>query len=67
MPLIDKPLNFFREVRQEMAKVSWPTREELKGATVVVISFSILFAIYTFLADRGLQYLVKSLLELPYK
>ena len=62
MPLIDKPKQFFREVRLEMSKVSWPSREELKGSTTVVITISLVFALYTFVADRVLQELVKFIL-----
>ena len=30
-------INFFKETKQELNKVTWPTREELWQATVVVI------------------------------
>jgi preprotein translocase subunit SecE len=62
MPLIDKPKQFFREVHLEMSKVSWPSRQQLKGSTAVVITISLMFALYTFLADRSLQALVKFIL-----
>ncbi|MDZ7288817.1 MAG: preprotein translocase subunit SecE [candidate division KSB1 bacterium] len=62
MALIDKPRQFIRDVRVEMSKVSWPTREELKGSTGVVIVFSLLFALFTFVSDRTLSALVKLLL-----
>ncbi len=29
--------NFFKSVRAEMKKVSWPTRKELKDYTIVVL------------------------------
>lgn len=62
MPLIDKPKQFIRDVRLEMSKVSWPSREELKGSTTVVIAISLMFALYTFVADRVLQELIKFIL-----
>jgi preprotein translocase subunit SecE len=62
MPLIDKPKQFFRDVKLEMSKVSWPSRQELRGSTIVVIAISLMFAAYVFVADRVLQELVKLLL-----
>jgi preprotein translocase subunit SecE len=41
-----KPINFLREVKLELSKVSWSTREELIGATIVVILVTALLAIY---------------------
>ncbi|MBL7069991.1 MAG: preprotein translocase subunit SecE [Candidatus Omnitrophica bacterium] len=37
MKILFKPIKFLREVKQELSKVSWSTRQELMGATVVVI------------------------------
>ena len=38
MNLFNKITNFVREVKQELGKVSWSSREELMGATTVVIT-----------------------------
>jgi preprotein translocase subunit SecE len=62
MALFNKLKQFVLDVRQEMSKVSWPTREQLKGSTGAVIAFSLIFAAYTFGADQILQYLVTLLL-----
>ena len=43
---------FFSDVKFEMKKVSWPSWDELKGSTFVVISFSILVSIFLFFIDR---------------
>jgi len=63
MALVDKVKKFVLDVRLELSKVSWPTRDELRGSTGVVIVFSLLFAVYTFGADQILQMLVKLLLS----
>jgi preprotein translocase subunit SecE len=42
---------FLREVRGEMAKVSFPSRDEVVGTTIVVLVTSFVFAIYLWLAD----------------
>ncbi len=45
-------VEFLAEVRTELKKVSFPTREEVIGTTIVVIVTSFIFAIYLFLADE---------------
>jgi len=40
MNLFNKITNFVREVKQELGKVSWSSREELMGATTVVITIT---------------------------
>jgi preprotein translocase subunit SecE len=51
MGLLDKPVKFFSEVNQEMSKVSWPTYEELKSSTIIVIVLSLLFVVFVFASD----------------
>jgi preprotein translocase subunit SecE len=48
-------LAFLSEVRSEMRKVSFPTREEVIGTTIVVIVTSVIFAIYLWIADFLIQ------------
>jgi len=48
-----KTINYFKEVKSEMAKVSWPTRKETVRYTVTVIGIS--FVVSVFLG--GLDYL----------
>ena len=49
--LYERWQRFFAEVKAEMKKVTYPTREEVVGTTVVVIVTSVIFAIYLFLVD----------------
>ncbi len=42
---------FFRDTNAEMQKVSWPSRNEVMGTTVVVIAATILFALYLWGCD----------------
>jgi len=49
------------DVKVEMAKVSWPLRDELKNSTVVVIIVMLAFALFTFGIDRALSFLVRLL------
>jgi preprotein translocase subunit SecE len=46
--------DFFREVRIELKKVTWPTRKETIAATSMVIILSVLVAFFLGLLDVGL-------------
>ncbi len=48
--------DFVLETREELRKCSWPTKEELKDHTTVVLFTILLLGIFTVLAD----FLVKS-------
>ncbi len=56
MKIIDSSMKFFREVKIEMSKVTWPSWMELKGSTILVIIFSIFFAVYIFAVDFVLSF-----------
>jgi preprotein translocase subunit SecE len=47
-----KTKEFLSEVRTEMRKVSFPTRDEVTSTTIVVLITSVVFGFYLFLADR---------------
>jgi preprotein translocase subunit SecE len=51
---------FIEEVRVEMKKVSWPTRDQLKESTNVVIGVSLVITVIVFVMDN----VVSSLLGL---
>jgi preprotein translocase subunit SecE len=42
---------FFHDTNSEMKKVSWPTRSEVMGTTVVVIISTIVFALFLWGCD----------------
>jgi len=56
--MIAKATKFLQDVRSEMSKVSWPTRQELKGQTWIVILVSLFFALFIFVVDHLLSWLV---------
>ncbi len=55
--MIEKIKNFFREVKIEMSRVIWPTKEELWRSTWIVILLTFAFAIYIFVVDTLFRYL----------
>ena len=46
-----KAKEFLSEVRAEMRKVTFPTRDEVVGTTIVVLITSFVFAVFLFAAD----------------
>lgn len=55
---------FVREVRQEISKVTWPTRKETLITTGMVFAMSIAAAIFFFAVDWVLSHLVRLVLGL---
>jgi preprotein translocase subunit SecE len=51
-------IKFINEVRNELKRVSWPSREEIRGSTTVVIIIVLALAVFIGLVDRALTYLV---------
>ena len=56
--MVKKISNYFSEIRQELSKVSWPSREELYGSVVVVIVLCLILSIFTYGVDMGLNSLL---------
>jgi preprotein translocase subunit SecE len=56
--------DFIREVRQETAKVTWPSRKETLITTAMVFAMSILAALFFFFADQVLAFGVRIVLGL---
>ncbi|MDP8305906.1 MAG: preprotein translocase subunit SecE [Chlorobium sp.] len=48
---IAKASQYYRDVVNEMRKVVWPGKEEIKDLTVVVLTVSGLLALFTFVVD----------------
>jgi preprotein translocase subunit SecE len=56
-------VTFLGEVKTEMRKVSFPTRDEVIGTTIVVIVTSVIFAVYLWIADFVIQKAYVGLIE----
>jgi preprotein translocase subunit SecE len=60
--MVEKIQNFLNDVRFEMSKVSWPTWEELKSSTYVVLSLSFILILFLFMVDFILAKILKIVL-----
>ena len=61
--MIGKIKNFLNGVVFEMNKVSWPSWEELKGSTIVVLVLSAVLAVFLLTIDTILVGVVGALLQ----
>jgi len=57
-----KPINFFKETREEMLKVSWPGKKALGSMTAAVIALSLGTALFLGILDFVFSQIVKSLI-----
>jgi len=55
---MNKVMQYLKDVRTEVAKVNWPTKPEIYGATVLVVVLSIIMALFVFGCDQALQFVV---------
>lgn len=53
---------FLSEVKSELKKVSFPTREETMGSTSVVVVFCVIMSLYLSMIDSFLVWLVSRIL-----
>ena len=60
--MVKKIQNFVSDVRFEMSKVSWPTWEELKSSTYVVLTLSFILILFLFVVDFILSKILKIVL-----
>jgi preprotein translocase subunit SecE len=59
---------FIRETREELEKVSYPSSEDVRGTTIIVILNVIFFSVFLYLVDQvwvyvlwGIEWLVNRL------
>ncbi|MBM3308373.1 MAG: preprotein translocase subunit SecE [Candidatus Eisenbacteria bacterium] len=56
--MFEKLIRFLREVRNELKRVSWPSRSEIRESTTVVVVIVLILAVFIGLVDRALSLLV---------
>jgi preprotein translocase, secE subunit len=58
------PMQFFRQVKQEIKKVTWPTRKEVVQTSIMVIVIVAIAAAFFFVVDQFFGWAVKSIFGL---
>jgi preprotein translocase subunit SecE len=56
MSVVDRFVSFTQSAWVESKKVTWPSRNELKDSTFVVIVATFIIMLYLFLVDRILSF-----------
>lgn len=54
-----KLLKFFREVKAETKKVTWPTRKETMISTIAVFVMVIIIAVFLYFADQIIAFAIR--------
>ena len=60
--MFEKIARFFDEIKGEMKKVTWPTRDELKESTKLVIIATFVVTVFVGVVDQILTLLIRRLL-----
>ena len=58
------PLQFFRQVKQEVKKITWPTKKEVMQTSFMVIVIVAIAATFFFFVDQILGWGIKLILGL---
>ena len=59
---LDRAGKYYRDVVGEMKRVSWPTKDEVKELTIVVLTVSGILALFTFVVDWLINVLMGKIL-----
>jgi len=57
--LIGKSIQFLREVKVELKKVTWPSRKQTMGSTLVVIILVMIISLFLGVVDIGLSGIIR--------
>ena len=60
--MIQKISQYFNGVQIEMKKVTWLSKQEMMGSTLIVGVFSVLIAIFLFIVDFGVTQFISRLI-----
>jgi preprotein translocase subunit SecE len=61
--IIGKIIQFFREVRIEIKKITWPQRKETIASTSIVIIIVLVIGLFLGIVDVGLARIIKIILS----
>ncbi len=56
------PFEYFRQVRAEVKKVTWPTRKETTVSTIAVFVMVFLASLFLYFSDQVIAMLVRAIM-----
>ena len=60
--MLNKISHYFNGVQIEMKKVTWLSKQEMMGSTIIVGVFSVMIAIFLFIVDFGVSQFISRLI-----
>ena len=60
--MIQKISQYFTGVQIEMKKVTWLSKQEMMGSTIIVGVFSVMIAVFLFIVDFGVSQFISRLI-----
>ena len=57
--MLDKTKQFMTDVNKEMRKVSWPSREQLRESTMVVVVTCLIITAIVFVIDQAMTQIMQ--------
>jgi preprotein translocase subunit SecE len=57
-------LDFLREVMEQLRKVTWPDKDQLRNSTSVILVFMVIVAAVIFVMDRAVDFSLTGLRSL---
>ncbi len=61
--IFDSSIQFLREVKVELKKVTWPSRKQTTGSTIVMIILVAIISLFLSMVDFGLTKLIQTALQ----
>jgi preprotein translocase subunit SecE len=59
----EKIIRYVKETIVEMKKVTWPSKQELIGSTIVTVFVTVVVSVFIFAVDQGLSTLISFVLS----
>lgn len=57
------PIEYFKQVRAEIKKITWPTRQETTVSVIAVFVMVMLASIFLFVADQVIAWVIRTILN----
>ena len=58
------PINFLRTVKQELFKITWPTKKETLMGSITVIVLAVIASLFFLLLDQILKFFLEMVLSI---
>lgn len=56
-------LTYVRESKEELRKVTWPSRDEVTSFTIVVVVTVLIVSFFLWAVDSGLMYFIQAVIK----